>query len=251
MGGSVFDDLIRFHTPEGKRAARAGGGIEHYLDEGAVMVAFAMHLLRTVPDLKHVSIHPDGMHGKTFDFAAWLRGQRYELTKPKGTTPYGGLYASADGRTVQVYSMPGLGDVVGGNITAECKGGVLNSTYAGQTSKLRKGLNETIGQSMTAEMVEGKRQFVADRRIVHGVGSRDVRDRFTPLASLDGFTSLVSRQLRLAPKPNAPGRCIRLAVRRFRCQTAACERWVFTERFSRLPVHLAVLTVISARARTG
>ena len=55
--------------------------------------------------------------------------------------------------------MPGLGDVVGGNITAECKGGVLNSTHAGQTSRLRKGLNETIGQSMTSEIVEGKRQF--------------------------------------------------------------------------------------------
>ena len=52
----MFDDLIRFHTPEGKRAAQAEGGIEHYLDEGAVMVAFAMHLLRTVTDLKHVAI---------------------------------------------------------------------------------------------------------------------------------------------------------------------------------------------------
>ena len=50
----MFDDLIRFHTPEGKRAAQAEGGIEHYLDEGAVMVAFAMHLLRTLPDLEHV-----------------------------------------------------------------------------------------------------------------------------------------------------------------------------------------------------
>ena len=156
----MFDDLIRFHTPEGKRAAQAESGIEHYLDEGAVMVAFAMHLLRTLPDLKHVAIHPDGMHGKTFDFATWLRGQGYELTKPKGTTSYGGLYASAEGRTLEVYPMPGLGDVVGGNITAECKGGVLNSTHAGQTSRLRKGLNEAIGQSMTSEIVVGKRQFV-------------------------------------------------------------------------------------------
>ena len=156
----MFDDLIRFHTPKGKRAVQAKGGVEQYLDEGAVMVAFATHLLRTIPDLMHVAIHPDGMHGKAFDFTSWLRGQGYELAKPKGTTSYGGLYASANGQTVEVYPMPGLGDVVGGNITAECKGGVLNSTYAGQTSKLRKGLNETIGQSMTTEMVEGKRQFV-------------------------------------------------------------------------------------------
>lgn len=85
------------------------------------MVAFAMHLLRTLPDLKHVAIHPDCMHGKMFDFAAWLQRQRYELTKPRGTTSYDGLYASADGRTLEVYPKPGLGDVVGGNITAECK----------------------------------------------------------------------------------------------------------------------------------
>ena len=94
------------------------------------MVAFAMHLLRTGPNLKHVAIHTDGMHGKTFDFAAWLRRQGYDLTQPKGTTSYGGLYASADGRILEVCPMPGLGDVVGGNITAECKGGVLNSTHA-------------------------------------------------------------------------------------------------------------------------
>ena len=100
------------------------------------------------------------MHGKTFDFTGWLLGQGFKLTEPRGTTSYGGLYASTVGRTIEIYPMPGKGDVVGGNITAECKGGVLNSTYAGQTSKLRKGLNETIGQSMTAEMAEGKRQFV-------------------------------------------------------------------------------------------
>ena len=37
------------------------------------MVAFAMHLLRTVPGLKHVAIHPDGEHGKRFDFLGWLK----------------------------------------------------------------------------------------------------------------------------------------------------------------------------------
>ena len=48
---------------------------------------------------------------------------------------------------------PGLGDVVcqlGDRIVvAECKGGVTNSTHAGQLSRLRKGLCEAIGLLMT------------------------------------------------------------------------------------------------------
>jgi hypothetical protein len=53
------------------------------------MVAFAMHLLRTVPGLKHVAVHPDGEHGKRFDFRGWLAKRGFMLTEPTGTTPYG------------------------------------------------------------------------------------------------------------------------------------------------------------------
>lgn len=42
------------------------------------MVAFAMHLLRTVPNLRHVAIHPDGEHGKQFDFQGWLKKHHSE-----------------------------------------------------------------------------------------------------------------------------------------------------------------------------
>ncbi|MBB4261309.1 hypothetical protein GGD64_005359 [Bradyrhizobium sp. CIR3A] len=35
------------------------------------MVA-AMHLLRTIPAMREVSIHPDGKYGKRFDFSGWL-----------------------------------------------------------------------------------------------------------------------------------------------------------------------------------
>ncbi|TIN95545.1 MAG: hypothetical protein E5Y06_12405 [Mesorhizobium sp.] len=43
-----FDHLLVAQVlPPEKRAGKAEGGIEHRLYEGAVMVAYAMHLLRT------------------------------------------------------------------------------------------------------------------------------------------------------------------------------------------------------------
>jgi hypothetical protein len=69
----MFDGLIKTQTPYAARAAKAEGGIEHYLTEGAVAVAFAMHPLRTVPGLMHVAIHRDGEHAKNFDFlGGWV-----------------------------------------------------------------------------------------------------------------------------------------------------------------------------------
>jgi hypothetical protein len=36
------------------------------------MMALAMHLLRSVDGRRRVAIHPDGEHGKRFDFKGWL-----------------------------------------------------------------------------------------------------------------------------------------------------------------------------------
>ena len=63
-----FDDLVRHLAPPPNRVGKHTGDHEHHLTEGAVMVAFAMHLLRTTPS-QEVRIHPDGEHGKRFDFA--------------------------------------------------------------------------------------------------------------------------------------------------------------------------------------
>jgi hypothetical protein len=52
----MFEGLIKTQTPYAARAVNAEGGVEQYLTEGAVAVAFAMHLLRTVPGLKHVAV---------------------------------------------------------------------------------------------------------------------------------------------------------------------------------------------------
>jgi hypothetical protein len=54
----MYDDLItRLEAPP-KRAAHCEGGIEHHLTEGAVMLAFAMHLLHTAAGIEAIAIHP-------------------------------------------------------------------------------------------------------------------------------------------------------------------------------------------------
>jgi hypothetical protein len=160
---TMYDQLIKTHIPKEGRALKAAGGIEHHLTEGAVMMAFAMHLLQTVPDLKLVSVHPDGEHAKNFDFADWLSKQGFAKESSKGSTAYGGVYCSAKGQRVVVNPKSGVGDVVadleGKSYVAECKGGVINSTHAGQLSRLRKGLCETVGLSLASDAVEGRRQF--------------------------------------------------------------------------------------------
>ena len=82
----MFDDLITHRAPPPNRVGQCDGGQEQHLPEGAVMVAFAMHLLHTVPGLRMVSIHPDGEHGKRFDFQAWLGRRRFTMMAPLGTT---------------------------------------------------------------------------------------------------------------------------------------------------------------------
>ena len=161
----MYDDLITPHKPSDPKRVRAcEGGVEQYLPEGAVIVAFAMHLLRTVPDLRHVAIHPDGEHGKRFDFLGWLKKHGFAMITLMGNTGYGGMYQSVIGeKTVLINPKSGLGDVVADigrrSFVAECKGGVTNSTHAGQLSRLRKGLCETVGLLLSSPVAEGKRQF--------------------------------------------------------------------------------------------
>jgi hypothetical protein len=159
----MFDDLVTHREPPPNRISSCEGGVEHHLSEGAVMVAFAMHLLGTVPGLKHVAIHPDGEHGKQFDFRGWLERQGFILTAPMGSTAYGGTYSSTSGQTVLVNPKSGRGDVVadvdGQSFVAECKGGVINTRHPGQQSRLRQGLCETVGLSLASPITEGRRQF--------------------------------------------------------------------------------------------
>lgn len=146
-----FDDLVTALSPPPNRLRKLDGEHEHHLYEGAVMVAYAMHLLRTQPT-KEVRIHPDGEHGKQFDFSGWLGRRGFSMVSSTGKTTYGGVYADGEGRSIIVNPKSGLGDVVSkiGNqvVSAECKGGIINTRHPGQVSRLYKGLCETIGLLM-------------------------------------------------------------------------------------------------------
>jgi hypothetical protein len=148
-----FDDLITMIAPPPNRAGKSDGEHEHHFSEGAVMVAYAMHLLRTKPT-KEIKIHPDGEHGKRFDFSNWLQGRGFCMTSSTGKTSYGGTYTDGAGRNIIINPKSGLGDVValvdGQTISAECKGGIINTRHSGQVSRLYKGLCETVGLLMAA-----------------------------------------------------------------------------------------------------
>lgn len=106
-----------------------------------------MHLLRT-QDARAVRIHPDGEHGKQFDFMGWLGRRAFTKVSDLGSTVYGGVYRNPMGQTITVNPKSGLGDVVAdvGNhvIWAECKGGIINTRHPGQVSRLYRSLCETV-----------------------------------------------------------------------------------------------------------
>jgi hypothetical protein len=146
-----FEDLVTALPPPENRVGKMDGTHELHLYEGAVMVAYAMHLLRT-EGAQYVRIHPDGEHGKQFDFAGWLLRRGFVKTSSLGSTAYGGVYRDSLGRTITVNPKSGLGDVMAearsGIISAECKGGIINTWHPGQVSRLYKGLCETVGMLM-------------------------------------------------------------------------------------------------------
>jgi hypothetical protein len=117
------------------------------------MIAFAMHLFQTTPT-KEVRIYPDGEHGKRFDFCRWLGRHGFTVVSRSGTTAYGRTYADDEGRTIVIHPRSGLGDVVAqlGEIvvSAECKGGIINTRHSGQVSRLDKGLCEVVGRLMAS-----------------------------------------------------------------------------------------------------
>ena len=146
-----FDDLITALPPPPNRLGKTDGEHEHRFYEGAVMLAYAMHLLRTEPT-KEVRIHPDGEHGKQFDFFEWLKRRGFSMMSRTGKTSYGGTYSDGKGRTIIVHPRSGLGDVSakvdGMTMLAECKGGIINTRHPGQLSRLYRGLCETVGLLM-------------------------------------------------------------------------------------------------------
>ena len=62
------------------------------------MVAYTMHLLR-ISRASEVRIHPDGEHGKRFNFRTWLESKGFEKISTIGATPYGGVYRNDHDQT--------------------------------------------------------------------------------------------------------------------------------------------------------
>lgn len=148
-----LDGLIESCAAPPNRRGKHEGEFEQKFHEGAVMVAYAMHLLRK-GGTNSVSIYPDGMHGRHFDFVAWLKSQGFNLESRTGATAYGGLFVDLAGRRIVVNPKSGQGDVVAElgeiRLAAECKGGIINSRHSGQRSKLYRGLCEAVGLLMAS-----------------------------------------------------------------------------------------------------
>lgn len=184
----MLNDLVTLRPPPPNRKAKCLGELEIHLSEGAVMVAYAMHLLRTLPDTNCVSIHPDGEHAKRFNFRAWLATQDFQLVSPLGSTSFGGTYERSDGKRITVNPKSGIGDVVletaNHRIVAECKGGVINTKHAGQSSRLRQGLCEIIGLLMATPSDPTVRQMaVVPKTDV----TQRLAERIQPRASIAGI----------------------------------------------------------------
>lgn len=168
------------------------------------MLAFAMHLLRT-EDSRDVRIHPDGEHGKQFDFAGWLARREFAKVSTLGSTAYGGVYRNAAGLTITVHPKSGLGDVVaevdGRVISAECKGGIINTRHPGQVSRLYKGLCETVGLLM-ATPAQGRQVAVAPLT----EGTLRLAERLAPRCALAGIEiALVGARGRVTDVHAPPG----------------------------------------------
>ena len=147
---------VSLREPPEKRRNSCSDSKEKHLTEAAVMIAFAIHLLDA--GANRVEVHPDGEHAKQFDIRGCLESLGFVFESAKGTTPYGGTYRRRRQR-VTVFPKPGSGDVTAelGNklVTAECKGGVTNSTHAGLVARLRRGICEAVGLLM-ARPFDGK-----------------------------------------------------------------------------------------------
>jgi hypothetical protein len=150
--------FVTTYDPPLKRKPNALNGIEERLNEAAVMLAIATHILSDGRK-GQVRVHPDGEHSKRFDIPRWLAESGFEKISGLGSTDYGGVYRRGE-QDIIINPKSGLGDVTGvidgRPVHVECKGGTINTTHAGQISKLRRGLCEAVGLLMARQSDEAR-----------------------------------------------------------------------------------------------
>jgi hypothetical protein len=143
-----FDDLIVERPPT---AGASADKPDRHFYEGAVMLAYAMHLFRTEP-VRKVRLHPDGQHARQIDFPGWLTKHGFRRVAP-ARTAFAGTFEDADGRQIVIHPRSGQSDVTaianGVTIEAECKGGAVETRHPGHLSKLDKSLCEIVGRLMS------------------------------------------------------------------------------------------------------
>lgn len=155
--------LLTRRQPPPKRTPYSDGE-EVLMSEGAVMLAVMMWLFKQ--GAGKVFMHPDGLHMKGFDMPGWLEGQGFERKSQTGIKGVSGEFRRGSQIAI-LHSRPGLGDVIaevdGQHWEVETKGGCINTRHPGQTSKLRKGLSEAVGQLMASPRADARLFAVVPR----------------------------------------------------------------------------------------
>lgn len=157
-----FDDLIVERPPT---AGTPLAEPDRHFYEGAVMLAYTMHLLRTEP-VRVVKIHPDGQHARQVDFPGWLEKHGFRRLAT-ARTAFAGTFEDAEGRRIVIHPQSGMSDITadanGTTIEAECKGGAIETRHRGRLSKLDKGLCEIVGRLMSKSATGGRQVAVMPR----------------------------------------------------------------------------------------
>jgi hypothetical protein len=148
------------------------------MTEAAVMLAFALHLFNR--GASKVELHPDGEHAKRFDIKRWLEDEGFSHARGVSKVKCCGTY-TRKGCQAEVSCNAGKGDVVAAigdqTVIAECKGGIVNTTHPGQTSRLRKGLCESVGQLLSRPLSSERHVAVVPHTPVTARLAEKMRDR--------------------------------------------------------------------------
>ena len=97
-----FDDLVEQVAAPEKRAGKVADGIEHKIHEGAVMVAYAMHLLRTTEAHMSAFIQMASTARGLISPAGWLGAASIRQRPPVRRHTAASIGTRTDGRSPSI-----------------------------------------------------------------------------------------------------------------------------------------------------